>query len=1036
MLAVIHRSFAKIRPCARFGHRLLSSKLESSQNTSDFKAAALLGRLHDSLNKPGTVNADKLLEQFKVLDHLGRSIPLSFYKDAVDIFAQRHDAVRTEILIQLSQRNLRKHGDFPSNCRSRSRPVQEAYDELVSYSLGKLMKHTSAGDAQTFWVRMSNNGFVTSRVTLEKLLDSLSFGSQAPKTEFIEKIHNIIRTNSWDQSPRHYERIMYNMRQHISKSSLTQHDLKIMIDRLDALWNEAQSLYPNVSSYSSSSSSSASLSSLSNYPSHLLELRAARIQCLVALVMQASTMEKRLQDPRIIEKKESVEKNNSKGLGHNALSSLRVEILERAKDEFLQLLQIATEAKAANSDLSTSTKNISSGPNLQSVCGIITEEFRSNSNSISSHAMPSSSNPSPIVSVPQTSDFTMSRPLCQIRLAALDTLQLLAESGDQNKDLWKVLDKYISFENDSRGKHLASIQKENHLPPINPSMDTSSECRRPPKNVVMWKTFESDWIERILGDIVLYYAKNTNSTQSQAQHVQSVSEFASKLITLMANRNVRVGAQFYASWIRALGCQNTEFRFSQVSNMTKIRINAEEGFSENSRIDSNLSDNETITIPLEAAHSILDSLEDAIGEQLIIKDALVSMLCSFYSREGVKEAFSIIQRHLDLFASTSSSTSSSSRSHMFPVASLHVLLTTATACLDNNELRTILSDVENLESKYSPHSSNSLPLLHARLLAHARLSDGFQALNILQKLRAMGAKVDKLTYSWVVTSLYYSRPTSEKELLLLSNPTGTIEYLLREMLRDGHVADSKTVAMFMKLFGKACQIAKTQGNTDGAIENAECYLKSFRDGPYMGHPKVILQEDAMVQLVKACCLAGDEEKALSLLNNMKDEWNITPTALSYEPLLYNFASIKGMLTVAEDVLTLMTNKKVSPSQRIVDAFVVGQLRRNSQFHREQRGEENLGGELENDESMALSDALDRLQDLYNQYGENARPSPVSILALLERSLDLNDVHEARRVVVVIEQLFSDNERNFVEGGALNRKSLEQRFAKRNLSLTN
>jgi len=356
-----------------------------------------------------------------------------------------------------------------------------------------------------------------------------------------------------------------------------------------------------------------------------------------------------------------------------------------------------------------------------------------------------------------------------------------------------------------------------------------------------------------------------------------------------------------------------------------------------------------------------------------------------------------------------------------------------------------VNDIENMESEYpqSKSSGDNVLLMQARLLAHARLSDGFKALSMLQKLRSMGAKLDKLTYSWVVTSLYYCRPTSEKELLLLSNPTDTVEYILREMLRDGHIATSKTVAMFLKLYGKACQIAKTQGNTDGAIENAENFLRGFKDGPFMGHPKVTLQEDALVQLVKACCLAGDEEKALSLLNNMKEEWNMTPTAMSYEPLLYNFANIKGMLTVAEDVLTLMTNKKVSPSRRIVDAFLVGQLRRIDRLQRERENEKKQGdgGEraakevsvTQNEENVALSDALDRLQDLYNQYGTQARPSIVSILALLDRSLDKNDVHEARRVVVVIEQLFSQNERNSLEGGALSQSALERRFRRRGIS---
>ena len=48
-------------------------------------------------------------------------------------------------------------------------------------------------------------------------------------------------------------------------------------------------------------------------------------------------------------------------------------------------------------------------------------------------------------------------------------------------------------------------------------------------------------------------------------------------------------------------------------------------------------------------------------------------------------------------------------------------------------------------------------------------------------------------------------------------------------------------------------------------------------------------------------------------------------------------------------------------------------------------------------------ALDRVQELYNQFG--VRPPIASMLKLLDTSLKKGDEYEARRVVVIINQLF-------------------------------
>merc|ERR1711871_177024 len=93
----------------------------------------------------------------------------------------------------------------------------------------------------------------------------------------------------------------------------------------------------------------------------------------------------------------------------------------------------------------------------------------------------------------------------------------------------------------------------------------------------------------------------------------------------------------------------------------------------------------------------------------------------------------------------------------------------------------------------------------------------------------------------------------------------------------------------------------------------------------MGHSRVICSEAMCSDLIKASCLASEEELALEILESMEMWYNIKPTAISYEPIIHYFGAIKGARDVAQDILMMMLNSGVELSPKIVDSLVLSHL---------------------------------------------------------------------------------------------------------------
>ena len=153
------------------------------------------------------------------------------------------------------------------------------------------------------------------------------------------------------------------------------------------------------------------------------------------------------------------------------------------------------------------------------------------------------------------------------------------------------------------------------------------------------------------------------------------------------------------------------------------------------------------------------------------------------------------------------------------------------------------------------------------------------------------------------------------------------------MLRDGIEANSHSLALLLKLHGKACQIARSQGAVEAQLRRMEAFVQACAAGGLKGHPKMPVNEAVVREMVKIYCIVGQEEKALELLQSAEATYSLTLTAAAYEPLVFHYALLEKQdgsgrpLALAEDALTLIVNRGLTPSDAIADALLLGHLRR-------------------------------------------------------------------------------------------------------------
>eukprot|EP01038_Epipyxis_sp_PR26KG_P005562 gene5562-7684_t len=401
-------------------------------------------------------------------------------------------------------------------------------------------------------------------------------------------------------------------------------------------------------------------------------------------------------------------------------------------------------------------------------------------------------------------------------------------------------------------------------------------------------------------------------------------------------------------------------------------------------------------------------------DKSLLYHEIIVMLCDFREKQALSQAISIIH---DMTAQGLS----------VQPFTLCAILRSGNYCLNNIDLFIILNEIEELlvvpinNSHLQTNSLYNSTNIHRkigsrdvqetylyRILTNARIGDAYSALKLLQKLRRLGGSVSFPTYRFIIHSLYLSRPHEENHWNIVKNPLVTIQYLTREMIRDGHLYEiidyhSNLIPILLSLFVKAIQIAYAQ--KEGPLQLLSL-MKSTIDTivhtGFMNLPPIPLNDGIVNEFVKAHIIMELKTEALKFLSRIEKEYNMKLTAKCYETIIFHYCVVKNQMNQVDDILTSMSNKNIIPNNYIIDSIIINYIQNNE-----------------------LSEGLDKVMDIYNQ--TKAKPSVKGILRLLDASLTKKDFYESKRVVYSINQMFTEEDRNNLVGFGYNDASYTTKY---------
>jgi hypothetical protein len=1036
--------------------------LVSNADEADDVLHATLARLDVALGSPhrATLHADKVLNDVKQVHELGKTVPLTFFLDACGAFAQRHDALRIELLVRLAQANFARDAPPSSSGGTRSRPEHTAFDKLVSFAVSEMVRHGDLEDAMKLWVRMSHSGYVTSRTGLDKIVEKMSTcgARELPPPAFAEKMHGLMRAHRWDQSPRYYAKALAVCRQHAAwPDSLPK--LAQAVARIDQVWADWCRLRAHVP-----------VATAAATEDRAVEVVALRVKAWVA----ATGTWHRLvstSPPAPTTRKDAVPKEDT------AQQQRWQELGERCRAQaaaaFTDLLQLRSGSPSSPSSTAKADADAVLGSTLEehpaalfsSLLRDVTKAVTTaaaaapppsvdHGSTDSPVAFPSarlrellaprnkaseaSPSPSPSPS-PSRPHYDVTRPRGLWRGAVEAVVADAAANAAQSPSLLlDCLDACLAH----AAAHAASaaappsvaarpspvVAKPSTLAALArkagaadaaaapddatasplPPRPRTERRPEPPRSTSVYTLTDAVWAERLLADALVAArfgpAAGPSPGERQRAHIDGVTALAAELRALAGRHGVALGAPFLAAHLRAL--------FGPV-------------------------DGPDWRAALAAAQCVVDGAEDdAAARSPAAVHGLVAGLCApgVATRESVDHALQLLAYELP----GDSPVGGPSRAAPLPATWAAVLDASVRVHTDEVLAQTLALVDERAAPaargrKGAPKGAADVALAAARLRGLARLRLGYKSMTALRALRVAAAAhvqahgappqppaITRHTYTWLITALHLCRPDDEAEWRVAKNPVATCEWLLGEMNRDGIEANGHTLALLLRLHGKACQIARKQGNAEACVRRMEAFVDDCVAGGVKGHPKVPVTAAALREMVKAHCIAGQDEAAMALLQTAEARYGVRPSAAAYEPLVFSYALLeqptsrdgRRPLALAEDVVALMASRGVAPSDAVADALLLGYLRGVAAGGPSLlTGGTGTGGSgREKSAVLAVaSDAMDRVQEMYTAHG--ARPSVAALLRLLDTVLDAGDVHEARRLVVIVEQLFTEDERH-------------------------
>ena len=945
----------------------------------------VLARLEVSLNYGNRANVDNIMENFRLMHSMNTVIPFAYFQDVANILSAQNDATRLELLIHLCKENMTVHH---TKVRQ-SRPGDDPVDKLVSTAITGLFKCGNRDDASKLWVRMSNNGYVTSRVSMEQMIDRIA-GSvdYAPPLQLLNAVHNASKAHLWHQNPLYFAKVLNLVRQNILKDCKNVSSLEKAETVLERMWLDAQ----HALLYSATGSDSPSPQQLP------VELYALRLHCYSAASYVVAQ--------NIGASSEQVASYNQKA------SSAFTELLERSK--------------AAAAEASTAASAATFAEEIKQILSPYKVD-RASSSVNSSPIAPSLSPTGNAAFEGHNSLFTQ---LGDVRRSSRLFLQMVASNGQPMQAI-TLLRQYIHQQAGGTGSPTTNASAAAGAIPLSLPAKTKSfltefdpSARSDADDAVAVEKTLATSKSRILaaltdrslfsGKLALDDASTVNTAEDAARKQYSAEERvwqADTVCEIMRKANVvasLVGqstSSSSAATITATPFERKVFQdletvflsLKDVLRQYQLKPGAKFYASFIDALRHNmqyLSDNppasSEICIPwqasLEAAEALMKDTDPRIAGSAEVYNSLIELLC-LGSRNPDPDPAAVL-RALELILQKGDD------KHRVLPGTLTTVLIAATSALDDPLLFRVLIELERLlesASRRGEAVTESSPLLIARIHAHCRLREGFHALGLMRSLRTLGVRIPQGVYSCVINSLYLSNTTSEWSKNVAADPSSLIEFFVKEMKTDGHEINSKIVAELMRLYTKAAH-----GHYDKASEESLEKMTKFVQSCSSDHHGVLGAKTVKVdfhivqELVKVHCITDNFERAKELAENSLSLFGVPSSAGLFEPIVFRLATKLGKIAEAEEVIQQLLNKGEKVTPAISGAMTIALLR-----HRDAR------------------DALNYVQDTHNMHGVS--PAPSIWLALLDDALVNKDVMEARRVVAFLQQLHSSQERELLVG---------------------
>jgi hypothetical protein len=109
------------------------------------------------------------------------------------------------------------------------------------------MRFGNLNDSLELWVRMSNNGHITSKFEMRNMIESLKIHRHNDKVDikFVNKLHKKMTENIWDQSYDYYYEILLVFKHYILHNSNGYECIVKYCNEYDDIWNNFKILNKN-----------------------------------------------------------------------------------------------------------------------------------------------------------------------------------------------------------------------------------------------------------------------------------------------------------------------------------------------------------------------------------------------------------------------------------------------------------------------------------------------------------------------------------------------------------------------------------------------------------------------------------------------------------------------------------------------------------------------------------------------------------------------------------------------------------------------